>query len=93
MMLKGESKLEPEISPPHNVTLGYSTWTEFEEDCATSRVWGGVNFKDSVKVGGLFGKKFAVDAVEFVREKVNSGFGEDDNYYYGKTLWPSLLFV
>ena len=95
MMEKGQSFIEPQDSPKENVHLSYVTWEEFEEECGMSRVWGGVNFKDTVIVSKTFGKQFAADAVSFVKRKVTSGFKDysDDNYYYGKTLWPPLIFV
>ena len=87
--------MEPEFSPKQDVYLSYVTWAEFEEECAMSRVWGGVNFKDTITVSKSFGKQFAADAISFVKERVNSGVkaSSDDNYYYGKTLWPSLLYL
>ena len=40
-------ELKPTGEPDES--LRYSTWTAFEEDCGASRVWGGVNFNDTVK--------------------------------------------
>ena len=68
----------------------YSTWSEFEEECALSRVWGGVNFNDTIMVSKDFGRQFVEDAIDFVKGKIDEGVERvsEDNYYYGKTLWP-----
>ena len=37
----GSSIHEPGITPAEDVVITYDTWTEYERDCADSRVWGG----------------------------------------------------
>jgi hypothetical protein len=86
----------PESKPigANDESLHYWTWTELEEDCGASRVWGGVNFNDTIMISKLFGQQFADDAISYIKERLYSGIKDSssDNYYYGKTLWPSLLF-
>jgi len=90
----GPYGLESKPTGEQDENLCYSTWTKLEEDCGSSRVWGGVNFNDTVMISRLFGQQFADDAISFIKERLYSGIkkSSSDNYYYGKTLWPSLLF-
>ena len=92
---KGSDILKSKLNSEKEMYLQYATWSEFEDECGASRVWGGVNFNDTITVSKLFGKQFAEDAVSYVKERVSSGLDDssNDNYYYGKTLWPSLLFL
>ena len=44
-VLAGSSVIEPGVTPATDLTLGpWNTFTEFEDDCSRSRVWGGVHF-------------------------------------------------
>ena len=55
----GSSVIEPVTTPATNVTIKFKTWTEYEETCGESRLWGGVHFRPSVEasleIGGAFG--------------------------------------
>ena len=44
----GSSIHEPGITPAEDVVITYDTWTEYEQDCADSRVYGGVHFQAAV---------------------------------------------
>lgn len=45
----GSSLVEPGITPATDVVLGpWDTWSEFEEECGQSRLWGGVHFQPSI---------------------------------------------
>ena len=86
----GQYRLKPMSNDTQEILSQYSTWSEFEEQCALSRVWGGVNFNDTITVSKDFGRQFVEDAIDFVRGKIDEGIERvsEDNYYYGKTLWP-----
>ena len=76
-------------------SVQFSTWSDFENNCGASRVYGGLNFNDTITISKTFGKQFAADAISYINDRLHSGMkdSQDDNYYYGKTLWPSLLFL
>lgn len=45
----GSSRIEPGITPAEDIELHFATWTEFEEECARSRVYAGVHFQAAVE--------------------------------------------
>ena len=45
----GSSIHEPGITPANDVVVTYDTWTEYERDCADSRVWAGLHFRTAVE--------------------------------------------
>lgn len=48
---KGASKIEPGITPATDITFDFPTFSDFERDCADSRVWAGVHFQSAVEEG------------------------------------------
>jgi hypothetical protein len=47
---QGSSSIEPGVTPASDLTLGpWQTFTEFEQDCGMSRVWGGVHFLPAIE--------------------------------------------
>ena len=44
----GCSRREPFMTPKKDVVLTYSTWDEFEKDCAQSRMLAGVHFQPAI---------------------------------------------
>ena len=86
----GQYKKKSKSNETQEILSQYSTWSKFEEECALSRVWGGVNFNDTINVSKEFGRQFAQDAIDLIRGKIDEGIERvsEDNYYYGKTLWP-----
>ena len=54
---KGMSNREPGVTPAYDTNVEFRTWTEFNNDCGASRVWGGVHFPDSVTAGRNIGSK------------------------------------
>ncbi len=44
----GSSVMEPGITPVNDVTIKFDSWTQYEEECADSRVYSGVHFRDAV---------------------------------------------
>jgi hypothetical protein len=73
----GSSLVEPEITPASDLELHFATWTDFVQDCATSRVWGGVHFAKSAEVSIPFGEQFGDMAYEYVQRHIN---GDIDSY-------------
>ncbi|MEU9109770.1 DUF6851 domain-containing protein [Streptomyces xanthophaeus] len=66
----GSSQREPGLVPAGELALTWKTWTEFEEDCAASRVWAGSHFKKTVETSREFGSQFGDLAHEFVQRHV-----------------------
>ncbi|MFB7503549.1 DUF6851 domain-containing protein [Streptomyces broussonetiae] len=67
----GTTQTEPGITPAKDIDLHYATWSEFEKDCAESRVWAGVHFKKTAERSLEFGKQFGDLAYEFVQRHIN----------------------
>ncbi len=49
MLPAGSSIHEPGVTPANDVVITYDTWTEYEQDCAESRIWGGLHFRAAVE--------------------------------------------
>jgi hypothetical protein len=63
----GSSRIEPGITPSQDIVLGpWATWTEFENECGLSRLWGGVHFKSAIKAGQELGRPIGDLAYEFL---------------------------
>jgi hypothetical protein len=63
----GSSAIEPGVTPATDITLGpWETFTEFEEDCQSSRLWGGVHFRAALTAGQQLCKPIGDLAFEFV---------------------------
>jgi hypothetical protein len=61
------SVIEPGVTPSSDIVLGpWATFTEFENECATSRLWGGVHFKASLTAGQQLCRPIGDLAFEFV---------------------------
>ena len=66
-MPAGSSVIEPGVTPAAAITLGpWATFTEFEEDCQSSRLWGGVHFQSALTSGQQLCKPIGDLAFEFV---------------------------
>ena len=52
---KGQSSIEPGVTPAADTTIHFPTWTDFNNDCGSSRVWGGVHFPAAVEAGRKIG--------------------------------------
>jgi hypothetical protein len=49
---QGSSVVEPGVTPKTDIVLGpWATWTAFEQECGTSRLWGGVHFAAAITAG------------------------------------------
>lgn len=69
--LKGTSQVEPGVTPADHLWLYWPTWTEFENDCGMSRVYGGVHFLSSVEAGKQMCRQFGDTAYDFVTGLLN----------------------
>lgn len=47
----GCSKREPGITPARDVSVTYTTWDQFVDDCAQSRAYAGVHFQAAIDEG------------------------------------------
>jgi hypothetical protein len=65
---KGSSRIEPGITPATDIVLGpWATWTDFEIECAESRIWGGVHFRSAVEEGRAMGREIGELAYQFFK--------------------------
>ena len=59
------------ITPVSDIVLGpWETWTEFEEECGISRLWGGVHFRASIPAGRDLCRPIGDLAYEFVQDHI-----------------------
>lgn len=68
---KGSSLVEPGVTPQTDLVLHFATWTEFEQECGLSRLWGGVHFNAAITQGRNIGHKVAKDAYKFMQAHLN----------------------
>lgn len=61
----GSNPVEPGISPAQDIELNFENWSDYEEACAASRVWGGVHFWPSVEVAVPLGNQIGDLAYEY----------------------------
>ena len=45
----GSSIHEPGVTPANDVVVTYDTWSDYEQDCAESRIWAGLHFRAAVE--------------------------------------------
>lgn len=67
----GATLVEPHLTPGAGVALHYETWDDFVYECAISRVWGGVHFRNTVERSVEFGKQFGDRAYEFAQRYIH----------------------
>ncbi len=68
---QGSSRVEPGITPATDLVVGpYATWTQFEEECGVSRVWGGTHFMAAIEASQEFCPQFGDMAYEFVSSHI-----------------------
>jgi hypothetical protein len=67
----GSTLVEPGLTPAQDLELYWPTWTDFVQDCAHSRVWGGVHFRKTVETSIGFGVQFGDRAYEWVQRYVD----------------------
>ncbi len=68
---RGSSRVEPGVTPSADILLGpWATWTEFENDCGISRLWGGVHFRAAIKEGQPLGHAIGELAYQFLKRHI-----------------------
>ena len=68
----GSSVIEPGVTPATDITLGpWNTFTEFENECSRSRVWGGVHFTAATTEGQALCRPIGDKAFDFVRSLID----------------------
>jgi uncharacterized protein DUF6851/vanadium-dependent haloperoxidase-like protein len=68
---RGGSVIEPGVTPRVDTTLGpWQTWTQWQQECGMSRLFGGVHFRDAITAGGALGTRVGDGAYEFVAAHV-----------------------
>ncbi|MDG9720192.1 DUF6851 domain-containing protein [Streptomyces sp. DH24] len=72
----GSAQTEPGLVPAGDLKLSWETWTDFVGDCAQSRVWAGVAFRETVERSVVFGARFGDLAHEFIQRHVNGDVGD-----------------
>jgi hypothetical protein len=70
---KGSSAMEPGVTPASDMTLQWSSLTDWAGDCGRSRVWGGVNFPSSVAAASQYATPIGDLAYDFLQRKLNGG--------------------
>ena len=76
---QGTSKIEKGQTPRQNMTLSFYTWSEFEKNCGYSRLYGGVNFPDSIANIRDLAIRMGRRSVDFVRYHVNLARNPQEN--------------
>ena len=67
----GSSVIEPGVTPATNITLGpWNTFTEFENECSRSRVYGGVHFSAATVEGQALCRPIGDLAFEFLQKHI-----------------------
>ncbi|WP_419924975.1 DUF6851 domain-containing protein [Candidatus Poriferisocius sp.] len=61
----GSNPIERGITPAEDVEINFETWSEYEEACENSRVWGGVHFWPSVEVATPLGNEIGDLAYDY----------------------------
>ncbi|MFD0312331.1 DUF6851 domain-containing protein [Streptomyces sp. NPDC127119] len=66
----GSSVVEPGMTPAKEIKIRWPHWTGFVQDCAASRVWGGVHFKKTTQMSIDFGVQLGDLAYEYVQRYI-----------------------
>ena len=73
------------------MTLSFYTWSEFEKNCGYSRLYGGVNFPDSVTNIKEMARQMGRRAIDFVRYSTVVTFFQISNHFSSAgimSIWP-----
>ncbi|MFD0319246.1 vanadium-dependent haloperoxidase [Streptomyces flavalbus] len=71
----GSGQTEPGQVPARDLTLTWPTWSDFNRDCADSRVWGGVHFQTTVDRSLKWGAQFGDRAHDFIQRHITGDAG------------------
>jgi hypothetical protein len=70
---RGSSLVEPGVTPATDLTLQWSNWTDFADDCGRSRVSAGENFPSAIEAAAQYAPKIGELSYQYVQRKVNGG--------------------
>lgn len=67
----GSSRVEPGVTPATDMVIGpWETWTDFEQECGQSRLWGGVHFQASITAAQALCRPIGDLVYEFVQDHI-----------------------
>jgi len=67
---RGSSRVEPGVTPAQDITLSFDSWTQFEQNCGQSRLWGGVHFQAAIDASKPMCRTIADGAVRFLERQI-----------------------
>jgi hypothetical protein len=68
---RGSSVIEPGVTPATDIVIPFPTFTEFENICGQSRLYGGVHFPDAITAGHNLCRPIGDLAYEFVTKHIS----------------------
>ena len=71
LVRKGSSLIEPGITPAKNLILNWKTFTDFANDCAMARVWGGTHFVSAIEASKELCRPMGDMGYEFVKNHID----------------------
>jgi len=71
LVRKGSSLIEPGITPAKSLILRWKTFTDFANDCAMARVWGGTHFIAAVEASKDLCRPMGDMGYEFVKKHID----------------------
>jgi len=67
---KGGSYVEPGVTPAKDTELRWTSWNKMVDDCAMSRIWGGVHFKAATEASKVIGEQIGKLAYDLVQRHI-----------------------
>lgn len=76
----GSSRVEPGVTPAVETTLSFDTWTQFDNLCGQSRLWGGVHFQAAIDAARPMCRSIGDRAYQFISRHIagTATMGEPD---------------
>ncbi len=68
---KGSSLVEPGVTPATDIVLQFDTWSQFEQQCGQSRLWGGVHFQPAIDASKPVCKAIGDKAYQYVQNLID----------------------
>ncbi|HEY5834546.1 vanadium-dependent haloperoxidase [Streptomyces sp.] len=72
---KGSSVFEPGLTPAQDITLHWDTGTDFVNDCAQSRIDGGVHFRAATEASKVLGTQVGKEIYTFFKAHIDGTMG------------------
>jgi len=67
----GSSKIEPGVTPQNDLYISMSTMTELSDNCAQSRLWGGMHFTKSITAAQQLCDGIGLKGYEYINSLLN----------------------